>query len=71
MNIYFQHNPRLIDMNFALHKEFRTDIMKILIVFKGRINALAAVSDTEASAGFCDGAACVACLIPSVENKKF
>jgi hypothetical protein len=45
--------------------------MKILIVFKGRIKALAAESDTEASDGLCGGAACVAWLIQTVENKKF
>jgi len=45
--------------------------MKISIVFKGRIKALAIVSDTEASEGLCGGAACIACLIRPVENKKF
>jgi len=45
--------------------------MKISLVFKGRINALGIVSDTEASVGPGNGAACVACLIQPVENKKF
>jgi hypothetical protein len=34
-----------------INKKFRKDIMKILYVFKVRLNGLALVSDTEASAG--------------------
>jgi hypothetical protein len=45
--------------------------MKISLVFEGRINAMDNVSDTEASVGPGSGAACVACLIQSVENKKY
>jgi hypothetical protein len=45
--------------------------MKISIVFKEKIKALAIVSDTEASADFCDGTACIVCLIYYVGNKKF
>jgi hypothetical protein len=45
--------------------------MKISIVFKGRIKELVFASDTEACAGLCGGAACVAWLIQPVENKKF
>jgi hypothetical protein len=49
----------------------RIDIMKNLPVFKGRINAMAVASNTEASEGNCVGAACIAWLIQPVENQNF
>jgi hypothetical protein len=45
--------------------------MKISVVFKGRLIARAFESDTEAKAGLCDGAACIAWMSQTVENRKF
>ncbi len=45
--------------------------MKISVVFKGRLIAVAFGSDTEAQAGLCDGAACIAWMSQTVENWKF
>ena len=60
----------LISYMCCLHLE-KIDLMKISLVFKGRINAQEIVSDTEASVGPRGGAACIACLIQPVENEKF
>jgi hypothetical protein len=45
--------------------------MKISVVFKGRLIALALESDTVAKAGLCAGAACIAWMSQTVENRKF
>ena len=46
-------------------------LMKISVVFEGRLNALDFESDTVAKAGMCDGAACIAWMSQTVENRKF
>jgi len=45
--------------------------MKISVVFEGRLKERAFGSDTEAKVGLCVGAACIAWLSQTVENKKF
>jgi hypothetical protein len=53
----------------TIHSE--EDLMKISVVFKGRLVAKAFGSDTEAKVGLCVGAACIAWLSQTVENRKF
>jgi hypothetical protein len=45
--------------------------MKISVVFKGRLIAWVFESDTEAKAGLWVGAACIAWMSQTVENRKF
>jgi hypothetical protein len=52
-------------------RHFQVDLMKISVVFEGRLIARAFESDTEAKAGLCDGAACIAWMSQTVENRKF
>jgi hypothetical protein len=47
------------------------DLIKISVVFEGRLIGGAFESDTEASVGRCDGAACIAWISRPVENRKF
>ena len=50
---------------------FQDDLMKISVVFEGRLIAWDLESDTVAKAGLCDGAACIAWMSQTVENRKF
>ncbi len=50
---------------------FQDDLMKITVVFEGRLIAVAFGSDTEAKAGLWVGAACIAWMSQTVENRKF
>jgi hypothetical protein len=50
---------------------FQDDLMKISVVFEGRLIAWDLESDTVVKAGLCDGAACIAWMSQTVENRKF
>jgi hypothetical protein len=60
-----------IKINVISAGHFLDDLMKISVVFEGRLNAWAFESDTVAKAGLCDGAACIAWMSQTVEIRKF
>jgi hypothetical protein len=57
-------------IEFATNR-YQYDLMKISVVFKGRLIAWAFESDTVAKVDLCDGAACIAWMRQTVENRKF